>query len=172
MQLMRAIGWPSPSWSELGMALGGALGLLGLGSGLAVWLTRDRRRTTPWQSLNQRVHQALESLGLPSPTGAKPASASSWVRVLAREAQAPHPKAEAPSSSNEASSPGLNQSMVAALMADLRQLDALRYGPTAHTQADQARNTVGLAKALVRQLELRCRQATSNQPQAGANSSN
>jgi transglutaminase-like putative cysteine protease len=163
MQLMRSIGWPTPSWSELSQILGAALGLLGLGSALAVWLTRDRVRPTPWQSLNHQVHQALASLGLPPPLGARPASASSWMRVLSESQQAPTVEGEPPR---------LAPRLVHALMADLRQLDAWQYGPPVGTGTAKSQQPWRLAKALVQQLEGRCREATSNRHQAGANSAN
>jgi transglutaminase-like putative cysteine protease len=161
MQLMRSIGWPTPSWSDLGQVLAAALGLLGLGSAVLVWLTRDRMRPTPWQSLNHRVHRALESLGLPPPLGAKPASASSWMRVLSELQQATTLTVE-PSH--------LTQSLIDAVMADLRQLDAWQYGPPMASGTTKDQQPWRQAKARVQQLERRCRQAASNHHQAGANS--
>jgi transglutaminase-like putative cysteine protease len=161
MQLMRSIGWPTPSWSDLGQVLAAALGLLGLGSAVLVWLTRDRMRPTPWQSLNHRVHRALESLGLPPPLGAKPASASSWMRVLSELQQATTLTVE-PSH--------LTQSLIDAVMADLRQLDAWQYGPSMDSSTTKDQQPWRQAKARVQQLERRCRQAASNHHQAGANS--
>jgi transglutaminase-like putative cysteine protease len=164
MQLMRAIGWPAPSWSDLGQLLGGALGLLGLGAGLAAWLTRDRLRPTPWQALNQRVHHALASLGLPAPVGARPASASSWSRALSELARTTNEGAKAQARWSPA--------LLEALLTDLGRLDAWQYGPPLHTEAVKSQNTWRQARALVRQLERRCRQAASNRHQAGANSAN
>ena len=162
MKLMRSIGWPSPSWSDLGQALGAALALLGLLAGVAVWLNRDRPRASPWQRLNQRVHDALLGLGLPTPLGASPASASSWLRVL--------------SQATDGGRPGrcLSPELTRALQADLRQLDDWQYGPHNNPTSRQGLRSTppGLreARALVRRLEQRCRLAASNRHQAGANS--
>jgi hypothetical protein len=164
MQLMRSIGWPTPSWSDLGQLLGGALGLLGMGAGLAAWLSRDRQRPTPWQALNQRVHHALESLGLPAPVGASPASASSWSRALYELARTTSHDAKAQARWHPA--------LLEALLRDLGRLDAWQYGPPLDTEAVKSQDTWRQARALVRQLERRCRQATSNPHQAGANSAN
>jgi hypothetical protein len=68
--------------------------------------------------------------------------------------------------------PRLTPDLVDALMTDLRQLDAWQYGPPVGTATAKGQQSWRLAKALVKQLEGRCREATSNRHQAGANSAN
>lgn len=155
MNLMRSLGWEQPSWTALGQTLGAALALMGLTASLVTWLGRDRARPTAWQSLHQRVHQSLVTLGLPHPAGAQPASASSWLRVLADTEQTERQ--------------GVPQELVEVLRACLRQLDALQYGPTPASSTGSGPQTLRIAKALVGQLEQRCRQWASNRHQAGAN---
>jgi protein-glutamine gamma-glutamyltransferase len=158
MNLLRSMGWNTPNWAALGQTLGSALALIGLGAGLVVWWTRDRARPSAWFVLHQRVHEALSTLGLPQPAGASPASASSWLRVLPAD--------------GEMLPPGMTLAQIETLRSQLRQLDALQYGPVPadkpHRQADAMR----IARALVRQVEHRCRQRASNRHQAGANFTN
>jgi hypothetical protein len=158
MNLMRSLGWDTPSWTALGQTLGGALALIGLGAALVVWWTRDRARPSAWHALHQRVHAALLTLGLPHPAGASPASASSWLRVL---------------SSTGALEPlGLPEELVDGLRSLLRQLDALQYGPEPSGSGAKHADVMRIAQTLVRQVEQRCRQWASNRHQAGANFAN
>lgn len=158
MNLMRSLGWDTPSWTALGQTLGGALALIGLGAALVVWWTRDRARPSAWQALHQRLDEALSTLGLPRPAGASPASASSWLRVL--------------SSTGPLEPLGLPEELVDGLRSRLRQLDALQYGPEPSGTGARHADAMRVAQTLVRQVEQRCRQWASNRHQAGANFAN
>jgi len=60
--LLRALGFGSPSWEDLAQVLGLLLG----GSALAgaLWAWWDRRRQDPWLLMQRRVQQRLQALGV------------------------------------------------------------------------------------------------------------
>jgi hypothetical protein len=60
--LLRQLGFESPSWQDLATLLIGLLCSAALaGAGWAWW---DRRRQDPWQRLQRRVQQRLAALGV------------------------------------------------------------------------------------------------------------
>lgn len=150
MDMLRSLGWAQPDWLELGRLLGGALAVLGLGSSLVLWLTRERRATSPWHRPLMRVHQALAGLSQFTPPGPAPAAASTWRTSLQKQ---------------WAAAPGPGQQ---ALLVALAALDALRYAPSTAAQSDRPARHQRMA--LVRQIErlartLRSADAHSETPQ-------
>jgi len=64
LDLLKNLGFSSPSWEDLALLLIGALSTLaGLGAGWAWW---DRHRQDPWQRQARQVREALQRLGLPA----------------------------------------------------------------------------------------------------------
>lgn len=70
LNLLRALGFESPSWEDLGYLLLGALVIASLGA--AAWTRWDRRRHDPWQRLLERVRQQLQRCGLATGVGMTP----------------------------------------------------------------------------------------------------
>ena len=62
LDLMRWLGFETPSWQDLTTLL--ILVLCALALTGAAWAWWDRRRQDPWQRLQQRVQQRLESVGV------------------------------------------------------------------------------------------------------------
>ncbi len=106
MDLLKGLGFETPSLQDLLRLLAGLLGLGGLLG--ALWTLRERRRRDPWLRLLQRLAQRCAAAGI-----AVPASASAPVtpRALAQALRAAYGDAANP---------------VEAL---LLQLEALRYAP-------------------------------------------
>lgn len=63
MDFLRNIGFRSPSWSDLAVALGMVTAIAGLGG--ALWMLWDKHRQDPWLRLLMRARQRLVRLGLP-----------------------------------------------------------------------------------------------------------
>ncbi|MBE7940589.1 MULTISPECIES: DUF3488 and transglutaminase-like domain-containing protein [Ramlibacter] len=87
LDLLRQLGFESPSWEDLSYVLiallvSGAL----LGAGWAYW---ERRQHDPWLRLLQRVRQRLAQAGLALPTEAPPRLMAQRVRERFGEAGAP-----------------------------------------------------------------------------------
>lgn len=68
--LLRALGFQTPSWEQLGLLLLGALVLASLGG--AAWTLWERRRHDPWLRLLERVRSQLARLGLPDDAAMTP----------------------------------------------------------------------------------------------------
>ncbi|MBL8336036.1 MAG: DUF3488 and transglutaminase-like domain-containing protein [Rhodoferax sp.] len=79
LDLLRDIGFESPSWADLGYVLIALLVLASLGG--AAWTLWDRHRQDPWLRLLQRAAQRLGEPGRPLPPQTPP-------RTLARHASA------------------------------------------------------------------------------------
>ncbi len=159
MKLLASIGWESPDWRSLGQALALVMAAMVLIGSTAVWLTRDRQRTTPWQQLNRRTQAALTPLvpwGLPVPTGPSPAAASAWLRAV--------------NTCIDTERQALPATLLKAMARSLRELDSLQYGntPPSSTQKKHAQRA---ANDLVQQIETLSRQAIAKCHEAGANSS-
>ncbi len=60
--LLRGLGWASPSWHDLATLL--ILALCAAALGGAAWAWWDRRRQDPWQRLQRRVMLRLQPLGV------------------------------------------------------------------------------------------------------------
>ncbi len=64
LDLMKSLGFKSPSWQDLTLLLIGTVsGLALLGAGWAWW---DRRRQDPWVRQAQQMRRSLRALGLPA----------------------------------------------------------------------------------------------------------
>jgi transglutaminase-like putative cysteine protease len=70
LNLLRALGFESPSWEDLGMLLLGALVLASLAG--ALWTRWERRRHDPWLRLLERVRRELQRAGLTLGAGVTP----------------------------------------------------------------------------------------------------
>ena len=78
LDLLKDIGFKSPSWEDLAMLLIGALIALSLaGAGWAWW---DRQRQDPWARQSVAVRRALQSLGLEAEAHAPPRALAERVR--------------------------------------------------------------------------------------------
>ena len=81
LDLLRHLGFSSPDWTDLAVALGMVAALAGLGG--ALWLRWERQQHDPWLRLLQRVHRRLRRLGLPAhlratPRGLMQGAADQW----------------------------------------------------------------------------------------------
>lgn len=133
MALLESMGWRQPDFQSLGQALAWGLALAGLGAALFAWLTRERAPRQAWDAPLLRVHKALSQLRVPVPAGQAPAAASAWHASL-RQAW-PEPRS----------------GQQDALLHLLLQLDALRYGAPATSDAQTRQSRPWLP--LVRQIE-------------------
>jgi transglutaminase-like putative cysteine protease len=70
LNLLRNIGFESPSWEDLGLLLIGCIVLASLGG--AAWTLWEKRRHDPWLRLLDVAHQQLKRGGMPLPPGATP----------------------------------------------------------------------------------------------------
>ena len=62
LDLLKNLGFSSPSWEDLALLLIGALSTLALGG--AVWAWWDRHRIDPWVRQMERMRDALRGLGI------------------------------------------------------------------------------------------------------------
>lgn len=109
LDLLRRIGFESPSWEDLGYVLSAIVVLAALLG--AAWTLWERRQHDPWLRLLHRASEKLQRGGLKFPPNAAP-------RQLAALLQAQKP-------------PTPSAAHTAALVAWLLRLEAWRYG--AHT---------------------------------------
>ncbi len=78
LDLMKKLGYESPSWHDLALLLITLLSTLALaGAGWAWW---DRRRQDPWQRQAQALRRGLRELGLEAEAHAPPRSLAAHVR--------------------------------------------------------------------------------------------
>jgi len=70
LNLLRYLGFESPSWEDLGYVLIALIVLASLGG--AAWTLWDRRQHDPWLRLLQRVHQRLQRIGIEVPASSPP----------------------------------------------------------------------------------------------------
>jgi len=70
LDLLRKLGFESPSWEDLGLLLIGCIVLASLGG--AAWTLWERRRHDPWLRLLDVARARLQRAGLPLPPGATP----------------------------------------------------------------------------------------------------
>jgi transglutaminase-like putative cysteine protease len=124
LDLLKELGFESPSWEDLAYLLIGTLASLSLAG--AVWAWWDQRRMDPWLRAYARARRAVEATGgLEAPAHLPP-------RSLARELRAHH---------------GADAHELAQALEDL---DSLRYGPEAAHRAP--RQTATLARSLARRI--------------------
>jgi transglutaminase-like putative cysteine protease len=130
LDLLKKLGFQSPSWEDL------AILLVGLFSGLAllgaVWAWWDRRRVSPWVRQWQQVLKALHPLALDAGEHTPPLSLAQKLRHRAEEKD-----------TNK-------RSTLEQLAQLLERLDAQRYSANALSRPDRelTRQFAGLAKQL------------------------
>ena len=105
LNLLRALGFESPSWEDLGLLLLGALVLASLGG--AAWTRWEHRRVDPWLRLLEPVRRRLQQRGLALGAAATPRE------MALRLAQMHDPQ----------------DNRVIAIQAWLRRYEQLRYAP-------------------------------------------
>ncbi|MDD0816944.1 transglutaminaseTgpA domain-containing protein [Curvibacter sp. HBC28] len=132
--LLRQLGFESPSWEDLIQVLGGGLGLSALAS--LAWVTWQRQRQDPWLRLMGQVHDGLKHQGLPVPAQAPP-------RTLARAVLAARGESGRP------------------LHDWLLQLEALRYAAQAPQTRTTTQPAAPTLSALKRQLKPLLRSTTA-----------
>lgn len=106
--LLRALGFESPSWEDLGLLLLGALVTASLAA--AAWTRWERRRQDPWLRLLERVRRHLQRGGLAAGAAATPRE------MAVRLAQTHDPQ----------------DNRVRAIQAWLQRFEQLRYAPRPH----------------------------------------
>ena len=79
LDLMRNLGFNSPSWEDLALLLIGALSSLAMAG--ALWAWWDRRRVDPWVRQMERVRRALRSLGIAAASHDAPHTLAGRVRA-------------------------------------------------------------------------------------------
>ena len=79
MDVLKSLGFQSPSWEDLALLLIVALSSLALAG--AAWAWWDRRRVDPWVRQMERLREALSGLGLPSAAHDAPRALASRVRA-------------------------------------------------------------------------------------------
>ncbi len=70
LNLLKNLGFESPSWQDLGRLLIGIIVLASLGG--AAWTLWDRRQHDPWLRLLQRARQRLQQAGIEVPASSPP----------------------------------------------------------------------------------------------------
>jgi transglutaminase-like putative cysteine protease len=105
LNLLRNLGFESPSWEDLGLLLIGCIVLASLGG--AAWTLWERRRHDPWLRLLDVVRARLQRAGMALPPGATP-------REMAARLAETH---------------GSQNPHVQKIRAWLLQLEVLRYAP-------------------------------------------
>jgi len=78
MDVLKRMGFESPSWADLALLLIGSLSALALGG--AVWAWWDRRRVDPWMRQMDHLRAALQDLGLASATHEAPRTLAQRLR--------------------------------------------------------------------------------------------
>jgi len=78
IDVLKRMGFDSPSWADLALLLIGSLSTLALGG--AVWAWWDRRRVDPWVRQMEHLRAALQDLGLASATHDAPRTLARRVR--------------------------------------------------------------------------------------------
>ena len=79
LELMKQLGFDTPSWEDLAMLLIGALCSLALAGAAWAWL--DRRRVDPWTRQLEAMKQALRSLGIEAAPHEPPRTLAERLRV-------------------------------------------------------------------------------------------
>lgn len=113
MDLLKKLGFESPSWQDLTTILGSLLGVAALGG--ATWTWWERRQHDPWLRLLGRTRKRLEAAGLPLPDHLPP-------RAMAQRVQAHWGTASG------AAAPS-TQAQVQRIRDWLLRLEQVRYAP-------------------------------------------
>ena len=113
MDLLKKLGFESPSWQDLTTILGSLLGVAALGG--ATWTWWERRQHDPWLRLLGRTRKRLEAAGLPLPDHLPP-------RAMAQRVQAHWGTASG------AAAP-ITQAQVQRIHDWLLRLEQVRYAP-------------------------------------------
>jgi len=79
LDVLKKLGFASPSWQDLALLLIGALSTLALAG--AAWAWWDRHHTDPWQRQMARLRRTLRGLGLPSGAHEPPRGLAQRVRA-------------------------------------------------------------------------------------------
>ena len=79
IDLLKSIGFKSPTWEDLTLLLTGALSSIALAA--AAWAWWDRRRIDPWVRQMERIRAALRRLGIPAFAHDPPRSLAQRVRA-------------------------------------------------------------------------------------------
>ena len=79
LDVLKKLGFASPSWQDLALLLIGALSTLALAG--AAWAWWDRHHTDPWQRQMARLRRTLRALGLPSGAHEPPRGLAQRVRA-------------------------------------------------------------------------------------------
>ncbi len=134
LDLLRWLGFQTPSWADLAYALLGVLVLVSLaGAGWTLW---ERQQHDPWLRLLQRARQRLRQAGLPVPEHATPRQLQALVHRLSQD--------------------GLDTTELERWLLDL---EAVRYDP-----APSDRATLQALRGHFRHLPWPHRPATPNRP--------
>jgi protein-glutamine gamma-glutamyltransferase len=79
LDVLKGLGFDSPSWEDLSLVLIGTLSTLALAG--AAWAWWDRHRIDPWVRQMDRLRRALHRLGLPAATHEAPRALAARVRA-------------------------------------------------------------------------------------------
>jgi protein-glutamine gamma-glutamyltransferase len=79
LDLLKNLGFNSPSWEDLAILLAGALSALALLG--AAWAWWDQHRVDPWVRQMQRLRKALNTLGVQAPNHEAPRALAARVRA-------------------------------------------------------------------------------------------
>ncbi len=79
LDLLKSLGFNSPSWEDLSLLLISALSSLALGG--AAWAWWDRRRVDPWVRQMERLRRALHALGIQAASHEAPRTLAMRVRA-------------------------------------------------------------------------------------------
>ena len=79
MDVLKKLGFTSPSWEDLALLLIGAISTLALGG--AAWAWWERHRIDPWTRQRERLRRALQPLGLQAAAHEPPRQLAARVRA-------------------------------------------------------------------------------------------
>ena len=82
-ELLRNLGFSSPSWEDLGLLM--AMVLVGLSLAAAVWTLWDKHQKDPWLRLLTDVTQRLQKAGFDIPHNATPRQLAALLQTQARD---------------------------------------------------------------------------------------
>ena len=121
LDLLRNLGFASPSWEDLGIVLVGLLSAVALGGAGWAWL--DRHRTDPWTRQGESIRAALRKAGIAAAAHEPPRALAARVRA------------------------GWSAAAAAPLLALLETLERQRYGRDAVSRPDRVLTRAVVAAA-------------------------